>query len=137
MTETPDQVPAMQQWKWRGQPGHFCVPGRCNWHLHTDVGHFCVSSVGEYCDPARAEDDYESVVLQLDGDGERVSWTPLEERHSETRCQAERTHVALCRKYSQGLAEEEAYEGGCQGALPPGRPVLRPGADVRDPSSER
>ena len=108
MTETPDRALGVHQWKWRGDPGHLGVLRPFAWHLHTDVGRFCISSVGECRDPEHAEDDYESVVLQLDEHGERVSWLPLEVVYSKSRCQAEHAHVMLCRAYSGTRAEEEA-----------------------------
>ncbi len=38
----------INEWKWKGLPGHLCVVSDCIFRLHTQVGDYKISTVGAY-----------------------------------------------------------------------------------------
>jgi hypothetical protein len=99
-------------WRWHGTPGHLCVAARCCFHLHTTVGEYRVSTVGCYhpeSDPFREHAPeaigydrlYETMVFRNGPSGEPDSWSELEAEGYNDPVEAERGHLALCRKWAE------------------------------------
>lgn len=106
------------EWRWCGMPGHFIGARDCWFHLTTRVGGFRVSTVGDYFPPGRDEDGgpkplgagdrtYETYVFSAEDGGDCgndvgvvADWIEIDSKGYADRAEAERGHMAMCRKYA-------------------------------------
>jgi hypothetical protein len=124
MTSAP--IPE-SEWVWCGYPGHMIASDSCLLHLHTRVGDYRVSTVGDY-HPSDLHDPrggrtkeaqnigvgrkYETFVFRVSGDGEHGEgevddWGEIDAEGYNEAVDAERGHMAMCRKYAAIAADPE------------------------------
>ncbi len=108
----------MKQWRWFGHAGHLIVASSCRHHLHTRVGDYRISTIGDYYPRHNDEKPttvgcdrlFETYVFRIVGectectDGDcgqgQVDWSEIDSLGANDWREAERNHMALCRKYA-------------------------------------
>lgn len=122
------------EWIWCGYAGHFICSEACHMHLHTRVGDYRISTVGDYhppdfadprCAPTKKMKDigygrkFETFVFRvsgegLHGEGKVSEWSEIDAEGYNEMVDAERGHMAMCRKYA-------GIDGGRRAAASPSR----------------
>jgi hypothetical protein len=111
------------EWVWCGYAGHFIGAISCRFHLSTRVGGYRVSTVGDFHPPSLPGDGegpkeiglrrlYETFVFQVDGHGEHgegdvTDWSEVDAEGCNDATEAERIHMAMCRKWAARAALSE------------------------------
>lgn len=113
MSQNTESVPE-SEWVWCGYAGHFIGARSCHFHLSTRVGRYRVSTVGDYHPSSHTDEEpkqiglgrlYETFVFEVDGhgghgEGEVTSWSEVDSEGCNDATEAERIHMAMCRKWA-------------------------------------
>jgi hypothetical protein len=116
----------MNNWQWRGMPGHLVVADSCCVHMVTDIGRLHVSTIGCYHEHGAekayetrkplgaggAASLYETMVFALGPDGDVDSWSELDGERYGSEEDAEAGHMHFCRLAAKADGDPSKLAGG-------------------------